>query len=156
MAFIGASQFNGALGERFGLARVVKGAASAAGVVMLLLLGYFLAGGDQWVVLVVLYFISSAFMGMVMPTTSVLALEEHGAIAGTASALLGTLQMLSGAVAMGVMGFFGSGEPLPMVSGMTAGALLGVAIAWRTLGGAQPVGSNVLAGDAARLQRRRA
>ena len=36
-------------------------------------------------------------MGLVIPTTSVLALEKHGAIAGTASALLGTLQMLTGA-----------------------------------------------------------
>ena len=137
VAFIGASQFNGALGERFGLARVVKGAASAAGGVMLLLLAYYLAGGDSWVVLVALYFLSSAFMGMVIPTTSVLALEAHGAIAGTASALLGTLQMLSGAVAMGVMGLLGSARPLPMVAGMTVGALLGVAIAWRTLGGVQ-------------------
>ncbi len=137
VAFIGASQFNGALGERFGLARVVKGAASAAGGVMLLLLAYYLAGGDSWVVLVALYFLSSAFMGMVIPTTSVLALEAHGAIAGTASALLGTLQMLSGAIAMGVMGLLGSARPLPMVAGMTVGALLGVAIAWRTLGGAQ-------------------
>lgn len=137
VAFIGASQFNGMLGKRFGLARLVKGAASAAGAVMLLLVGYYLAGGDHWAVLVALYFISSAFMGMVIPTTSVLALEEHGAIAGTASALLGTLQMLSGAVAMGLMGFFGSGKPLPMVLGMAAGALLGVALAWLTLGGAQ-------------------
>ena len=138
VAFIGAAQFNGMLGERYGLVRLVKGAVGAACVVMLLLLGYYLAGGDQLAVLIVLYFIASAFMGMVIPTTSVLALEEHGAIAGTASALLGTLQMLSGAVAMGVMGFFGSGKPLPMVAGMAAGSLLGLLFTWLTLGGAQP------------------
>ncbi len=138
VAFIGAAQFNGMLGERYGLVRLVKGAVGAACVVMLLLLGYYLAGGDRLEVLIVLYFIASAFMGMVIPTTSVLALEEHGAIAGTASALLGTLQMLSGAVAMGVMGFFGSGKPLPMVAGMAAGSLLGLLFTWLTLGGAQP------------------
>src|SRR3989344_5569084 len=49
------------------------------------------------------------------PATSVLALEKHGAIAGTASALLGTLQMLTGALAMGVVGLFATGKPLPMV-----------------------------------------
>ena len=136
VAFIGAAQFNGMLGERFGLVALVKGAVSAASVVMLLLLGYYLAGGNQLAVLVVLYFISSAFMGMVIPTASVLALEEHGAIAGTASALLGTLQMLAGAVAIGVMGFFDSGKPLPMVAGMAVGALLGMALTWLTLGGA--------------------
>ncbi len=152
VAFIGAAQFNGMLGERFGLVRLVKGAVGAAGVVMLLLLGYYLAGGDNWAVLVGLYFIASAFMGMVIPTTSVLALEEHGAIAGTASALLGTLQMLSGAVAMGTMGLFGSGEPLPMVAGMAAGALLGGGLTWLTLGGAQPASVE----DADAMQRRRA
>lgn len=137
VAFIGAAQFNGMLGERYGLVRLVKGAVGAACGVMLLLLGYYLAGGDRLAVLIVLYFIASAFMGMVIPTTSVLALEEHGAIAGTASALLGTLQMLSGAVAMGIMGFFGSGKPLPMVAGMAAGSLLGLVFTWLTLGGAQ-------------------
>ena len=74
-------------------------------------------------------------MGLVIPTTSVLALEEHGEIAGTASALLGTLQMLTGAVAMQVVGVFSNGKPLPMVVGMATGALCGVLLTWITLGG---------------------
>ncbi|MET4577151.1 multidrug effflux MFS transporter [Ottowia thiooxydans] len=135
VAFIGAAQFTGTLGERFGLVHVVKMAASASGVVMFAMLAYYLAGGDQLAVLMVLYFIASAFMGLVIPTTSVLALEKHGAIAGTASALLGTLQMLTGAAAMGVVGLFSNGKPLPMVVGMATGALIGVALTWGTLGG---------------------
>ena len=134
-AFIGASQFTAALGERFGLVRVVKLAASAAGVVMALMLGYYLAGGDRLGVLIALYFVASACMGLVIPTTSVLALEQHGAIAGTASALLGTLQMLTGAAAMGVVGLFANGRPLPMVVGMACGAFVAVALTWLTLGG---------------------
>ena len=62
--------------------------------------------------------------------------QSMGGLMGPA--LLGTLQMLSGAVAMGVMGFFGSGKPLPMVAGMAAGSLLGLLFTWLTLGGAQP------------------
>lgn len=143
LAFIGASQWTGTLGERFGLVRVVKVAASAAGVVMVLLLGYYVAGGDQLAVLVALYFVCSGCMGLVIPTTSVLALEEHGAIAGTASALLGTLQMLTGAAAMGATGLFASGEPLPMVVGMASGALLGVLLTWTTLGGRRPGGARL-------------
>ena len=137
VAFIGAAQLTGPLGQRFGLARVVKLAASASGVVMLALLSYYVLGGDQLAVLIGLYFIASAFMGLVIPTTSVLALEEHGAIAGTASALLGTLQMLTGAIAMQVVGHFSTGKPLPMVAGMTLGALCGVALTWITLGRAR-------------------
>jgi DHA1 family bicyclomycin/chloramphenicol resistance-like MFS transporter len=123
------------LGQRFGLVRLVKFAATASGLTMAVLLGYYLLGGDELAVLMVLYFIASAFMGLVIPTASVLALEKHGAIAGTASALMGTLQMLLGAAAMGIVSLFATGKPLPMVIGMAGGALLGVALTWITLSG---------------------
>jgi DHA1 family bicyclomycin/chloramphenicol resistance-like MFS transporter len=71
----------------------------------------------------------------VIPTTGVLALEMHGAIAGTASALLGTLQMLTGALAMALVGLFTDGRPLPMVAGMACGALIAGVLTWLTLGG---------------------
>lgn len=135
IAFIGASQFTGLLGHRFGLVRLVKAAATASGLTMTAMLVYYLAGGDQLAVLIALYFVASAFMGLVIPTTSVLALEQHGAIAGTASALLGTLQMLGGAAAMGIVSLFATGKPLPMVVGMATGALIGVALTWVTLAG---------------------
>lgn len=136
-AFIGVSQFTGQLGERFGLVRVVKAAVSACAVAMVLMFAFFAAGGDSLWVLIVLYFIASGFMGLVIPTTSVLALEKHGAIAGTASALLGTLQMLTGAVVMAIVGLFTDGRPLPMVTGMAGGALVALVLTWLTLGRAQ-------------------
>lgn len=135
VAFIGAAQFTSPLGRRFGLVRLVKWAATASGIVMGVLLTLYLFGVDRLLALIVLYFIASAFMGLVIPTASVLALEEHGAIAGTASALMGTLQMLCGAVAMGVVGLFANGQPLPMVVGMATGGLTGVALTWITLAG---------------------
>ena len=133
-AFFGAAQCTALLGRRFGLVNVVKGAATASGVTMTLLLTYYLTGGDSLWVLIALYFVASGFMGLVIPTTSVLALEQHGAIAGTASALMGTLQMLGGAAAMAVVSLFANGQPLPMVVGMAIGALIGVALTWLTLG----------------------
>jgi MFS family permease len=115
-AFFGAAQLNGPLCERFGIVRVVKSSVAACGTVMLAMFAYFAGGGDRLAVLIVLYFIASGLMGLVIPTTSVLALEKHGAIAGTASALLGTLQMLTGAVVMAVVGLFTDGRPLPLVA----------------------------------------
>lgn len=132
-AFIGSAQFTGPLGRRFGLVPLAKGAVTACGLVMASLLAYYLAGGDRLLVLVSLYFVASAFMGMVIPTVSVLALDAHGAIAGTASALMGTLQMLCGAAAMGIVGLFANGRPLPMVAGMACGALTALALTWITL-----------------------
>jgi DHA1 family bicyclomycin/chloramphenicol resistance-like MFS transporter len=48
IAFIGAAQFTGWLGQRFGLVRVVKVAATASGLVMLSLLAYYLLGVNGW------------------------------------------------------------------------------------------------------------
>lgn len=134
-AFFGAAQCTAPLGRRFGLVNVVKGAATASGLTMTLLLAYYLLGGDSLWVLIALYFVASGFMGLVIPTTSVLALEQHGAIAGTASALMGTLQMLGGALAMAIVSLFANGQPLPMVVGMASGALIGVVLTWLTLSG---------------------
>jgi len=134
-SFIGVSQFTGTLCARFGLVRVVQVAMLAGAVVVLALLGLYLAGVDELAVLIGLYLVSSGFLGLVIPTTAVLALETHGAIAGTASALMGTLQMLTGAAAMAVVGYFSDGTPLPMLSGMTAGPLLALLLTWGTLGG---------------------
>ena len=99
----------------------MKFGVAGCGVAMVAMFAYYAMGGDSLWVMIVLYFIASGFMGFVIPTTGVLALEMHGAIAGTASALLGTLQMLTGAVAMAVVGAFTDGGPLPMVTGMAAG-----------------------------------
>ena len=137
-AFFAAAQFNAKLGRRFGMVPTVKAAVTGAAVVMIAMLSYYLTGGDELAVLLSLYFVASALMGLVIPTTSVLALEEHGAIAGTASALLGTLQMLVGAAAMGVVGLFANGKPLPMVIGMASGALAGFVLTWLTLGRSRP------------------
>jgi DHA1 family bicyclomycin/chloramphenicol resistance-like MFS transporter len=134
-AFFAAAQLNGPLCARFGIERVVKTSVAACGVVMLAMLVYYGSGGDRLSVLIVLYFIASGLMGLVIPTTSVLALEQHGAIAGTASALLGTLQMLTGALVMALVGLFTDGRPLPMVAGMAGGALIAVLLTWFTLAG---------------------
>ena len=75
-------------------------------------------GVDRLDVMAALLFVGYGFVGLVIPSTSVLAMEEHGEIAGTASALMGTLQFAIGAVAMGVAGVFFDGTPLPMVVGI--------------------------------------
>jgi len=141
VSFIGASQLTAPLGKRFGLVPLVKFAASAAGVFMVSLLLFYLLGGDSMVVLMALYFVASGFMGLVIPTASVLALDRHGPIAGTASALMGTLQMMGGAAAMGIVSLFANGKPMPMVAGMAAGALTGVALTWLTFSGPQAPGA---------------
>ena len=64
------------------------------------------------------------FLGLVVPTTSVLALDAHGAIAGTASALMGTLQFITGASVMALVGLFVDNSARPMVTGIALCALM--------------------------------
>ncbi len=117
-SFIGVSQFNGRLSERHGLPRVIRIGVLGAMLPALALFIAFAAGVDRLVVLAPLVFVSFGFLGLVVPTTSVLALDEHGEIAGTASALLGTLQMVTGALVMACIAPFVDGSAMPMVTGI--------------------------------------
>ena len=134
-SFIGASQFTGRLSLRFGLVPVVKVAVIGYAALMALLLVLNLAGIDQLEVMMVLLFVGYGFLGLVVPTTAVLALEEHGNIAGTASALMGTLQFVTGAVVMALVGLFVDGSARPMVAGIAGSALVAFVLTRSTLGG---------------------
>ena len=133
VGFIGASQFASRLGNRFGMARVVTAAALAYMVFAVLLFALTLVGVDSLVVMMVLILIAFAAVGLVVPTTMVLALEEHGPIAGMASALGGTLQMVTGALVIVVVSLFNDGSPLPMVTAMAACAVAAYVLAYFTL-----------------------
>ncbi len=124
VAFIGTAQLTGWLTKRFGLHGVVKVAAIGYVLPMLVLAALFLMGVRRLDVLAGLLFIGYGFLGLIIPTTSVLALDNHGEIAGTASALLGTLQMVTGALVVALMGLFVDGSALAMVLGITACSLL--------------------------------
>lgn len=132
-AFIGVSQFTGKLGKRFGLVPMVKIAVSGFAGIMVLLLAFNLCGVDRLDLMLLLLFVGYGFLGLVVPTTAVLALEEHGAVAGTASALMGTLQFLIGALAMGIDGSFVDGTARPMVAGIAACAVIAFVMCWITL-----------------------
>jgi DHA1 family bicyclomycin/chloramphenicol resistance-like MFS transporter len=122
-SFFGFSQLTGTLTQRFGLPPVVRVAASGFALAMLSLALLFAVGVDSLLALMTPLFIGYGFLGLVIPTTAVLALEHHGAIAGTASALMGALQMIIGSAVMALAGLFANGTPKPMVFGIAACAV---------------------------------
>lgn len=132
-SFIGVSQFTGKIARRFGLVKMVKFAVTGYALVMALLLLQNLLGLDRLDLLIILMFIGFGFLGLVVPAASVLALEAHGAIAGTASALMGTLQFATGALVMAVISQFVDGSPLPMIAGISGSSLVALSLAWLTL-----------------------
>ncbi len=133
IGFIGASQATAWLGSRFGMGRVVLSACALYAFFSSLLLVVTLAGVDRLDVLIVLLFVAFAWLGLVIPATMVLALEDHGPIAGMASALGGTLQMVTGGVMILVVSLFFDGTARPMVAAIALCALGALALCLLTL-----------------------
>ena len=133
IGFIGASQFAAPLGANFGTARVVMGAVTLFMTFALVLLAVTLAGVDRLPVLIGLLFVSFAWLGLVIPSTMVLSLEDHGPIAGIASALGGTIQMMTGASVIAVVSLFFNGTPKPMVVTIALCAVAAFTVAFVTL-----------------------
>ncbi len=129
---VGFGQLSGPLAQRFGRARVY-GAALAG-----------LAGAGLWVALAAALGLGfwplyggllayMAMLGMVMPLGVVLAITPFPHMAGTASALLGTLQFGFGALAGVALSALHDGSALPMAA-LIALAGLGGLVIWRVLG----------------------
>ncbi|CAN5722045.1 multidrug effflux MFS transporter [soil metagenome] len=135
VSFIGVSQMTGKLAARFGLKHMVKIAVTGFAVTMAALAVLSLLGVDRLDVMATMLFIGYGFLGLVVPSTSVLALEDHGANAGTASALMGTLQLVTGAVVMAVVGLFIDGTARPMIIGIALCSGVSLVLTARTLGG---------------------
>jgi DHA1 family bicyclomycin/chloramphenicol resistance-like MFS transporter len=133
IGFIGASQFAAALGGRFGMGRVVTAAVVAYTAFALLNLLVTAAGVDNLAALMVGLFLSFACLGLVVPSTMVLALDNHGPIAGLASALGGTLMMFTGGVMIVLASVFFNGTALPMVSIIALCAVGALVLSYLTL-----------------------
>jgi DHA1 family bicyclomycin/chloramphenicol resistance-like MFS transporter len=133
IGFFGASQMAASLGERYGMARVILTAVGAFAAITTLLVLVTLAGYGTLPVIVAMLFCGNAFLGVVMPTTMVMALDPHPDIAGLASSLGGTLQMLTGGAMIALAGPFFDGTATPMVTAIAAAGLLAFATAVPTL-----------------------
>jgi DHA1 family bicyclomycin/chloramphenicol resistance-like MFS transporter len=127
IGIIVASQINRWLVGRVETHRIVKTVlpvAMTAGAV-LVIDAYSGFGGFPGILVPLFCYI--ACHGFVLPNTTALAMSPHGSVAGSASALLGTLQFVLGAIAGSLVGLFANGTPVPMaavVAGCGASAFL--------------------------------
>ena len=139
VSFFAVSQLAGPLTTRYGLSSVVRFAATGFVISMVVLLVAFALGFNSLWVMAPLLFVGYGFLGLVIPTTAVLGMEEYGEIAGTAAALMGTIHLVTGAIAMGVIGPFFDGTPMPMVTGIAVAAVLTFLLVVVTLRGRRDV-----------------
>jgi DHA1 family bicyclomycin/chloramphenicol resistance-like MFS transporter len=133
IGFIGSSQFAAPLGARYGAERVVKAAVTGHTLLALALFALTAAGVDSIFVLAGLLFAAFACLGLVVPSSMSLALDDHGPIAGMAAALGGALQMLAAGAVIVVMSLVSGANALPMVTVIAGCALCGLFLAMITL-----------------------
>ena len=133
VSFFAVSQISGWMTEKYGLKRVVRIAVFGFAGTMIAMWAVMASGVESLAFMTAALFVGYGLLGLVIPTTSVLAMEDHGEIAGTASALMGTLHMVAGVVAMTVVGIFADGKPLPMVTGIAACAAIALVLTVATL-----------------------
>jgi DHA1 family bicyclomycin/chloramphenicol resistance-like MFS transporter len=124
LGFFAASQMAAGLGQHYGARAVVAAATAGFALITAALLVMALGGlAGLWVTVGGL-FLANACLGLVIPTTMVMALDEHGAIAGLASSLGGTLQMLAGGAMIALTAPFFDGTVVPMLAAIAfCGAL---------------------------------
>lgn len=128
--FIGASQLAARLAERIPQRRLVLiGAAlqAAGGVLLaaLVVLDPPGGGGPGLAGVEIACFLVVGSLGLIVPSATALALADHHAVAGTAAAVMGTIQLVIGGLAAPLVGLGGSDTAVP----------LGIVIAVVTVGG---------------------
>lgn len=123
IGFFGASQMAGPLGMRHGAPRVMAWASAGFAVFTVALFMLALTGVMSLWLCVAGLFLANACLGLIIPTAMVMALDDHGDIAGLASSLGGTLQMLAGGLMIVAAGPFFDGTATPMLGAI---ALCGV------------------------------
>ena len=124
IGFFASSQLASPLGQRYGAPRVMALASTGFAAITVGLFLLALAGGVTLIVCIAGLFLANACLGLIIPTTMVMALDDHGDVAGLASSLGGTLQMLAGGVMIAAAGPFFDGTVTPMLGAIAVCGVL--------------------------------
>ncbi len=120
LGFIAASQVNARLLKRTPLTTLLRRSLRLTLATAVVLAGFALHGEPPMLPLLVCLFVFMASLGMVNPNANAAALASHGQIAGTASALMGTLQFGGAALTGSSLGLLGDGGVAALASVMAA------------------------------------
>jgi DHA1 family bicyclomycin/chloramphenicol resistance-like MFS transporter len=132
VGIISASQINRWLANRFDARTVVSVVLPVAMAAGLVLVANAYTGFGGFAGILVPLFVFIACHGFVMPNTTALAMAPHGGVAGSASALLGTVQFVLGATAGALVGLLGDGTAVPFAA-VIATCGIAALVVYRTL-----------------------
>ena len=123
IGLISASQVNRFLAQRFHPASIVRVVLPVAVLSGTVLLADAVTGIGGFAGILVPLFCFVACYGFVSPNTTALAMSPHGGVAGSASALLGTVQFVLGAAMSRLVSALGNGTAVPFAAVMAGCAL---------------------------------
>ncbi|WP_262249472.1 multidrug effflux MFS transporter [Parapedobacter soli] len=138
-ALVTASQLNRYLLTKYSSEKIARVALIVQSAIGMLLLVLCLTDLINLYLMVALIFLFLGSQGFVFPNTSALALAPFSRLAGSASALLGSLQMACGALSSGLVSYFHNGTSVPMAAVMAGCA--GLAMLILSVNSLQPSGS---------------
>ena len=128
VAFIVLSQFNSRLLRRYTSFQIIRVALAGQVLVAVIFLAGAIAGWYGLGSTIALLFLFLACLGFTYPNAAALALAPFDKNAGTASSLLGTLQMGIGALASVAVSAFSNGTAVPMIAVIAATSVLAIII----------------------------
>jgi len=130
VGFFAASQFASPLARRVGTLRMIRVATTGFALSTFAGLGLGLAGLASLPVTMAALFVGNIFLGVILPSAQVQALEDHGSNAGLAASLGGTLQMVAAGVLVGAAGPFLDGTVVPMQGAIALCGALALGLSW--------------------------
>ena len=133
--FVVGSQINRGLLRKFEILPLTRFSSIIATTAMLILTVQVSQGIPNNTLFLINLFSFTFFLGLINPNLQALALDPFRKSAGRASALMGSMRMLAGAMSSGLVGILHDGTAWPMV-GIMAGAILAVTlIIWSSASG---------------------
>lgn len=130
VGFFAASQFASPLARRVGTLRMISTATTGFALSTFAGFGLGLAGLASLPVTMAALFVGNVFLGVILPSAQVQALEDHGANAGLAASLGGTMQMVAAGVLVGAAGPFLDGTVVPMQAAIAVCGALALGLSW--------------------------
>lgn len=137
LGFIGAAQLNRVILNYISPQRLIIVAGTAATVLAAAICGASVLNVHSMWIYAALIFLFMSCLGPLIPNTTALALKPFSKFAGSASALIGSLQMLFAALASGAVSATANGTAVPM--GLTMLTCVGIALAVVVFGAQEPL-----------------
>jgi DHA1 family bicyclomycin/chloramphenicol resistance-like MFS transporter len=127
IGIIAASQFNRWLATRYDARQIITAVLPVSVTAGAVLMIDAATGFGGFAGILVPLFVYIASHGFMLPNTTALAMAPHGAVAGSASALLGTVQFVLGASAGALVSALGNGTAVPFAAVIAGCAVLAFA-----------------------------